>query len=345
MASAAVTIRRRPSAIGALVLLACLLVLSILASMSVGAVHIRMADVLRALLHPKEASEAGVIVFSLRLPRVLAAALAGAGLSATGVLFQGLFRNPLADPFVLGASGGAALGGAMAVFLFPTLSFAGVGASALLAFAGALLTMILVWTLAGSRSRSTIENMLLAGFAVGTMLNAGTSAFELRQEATNPGARILAAWLYGQIGIPPWIQLGFAITLMVLGIAFAMPLARSLNTLALGEEYAEQLGVKVSRVRAEILIIGSLLTALAVSLGGLIGFVGLLVPHFLRIVLGPDHFRLLPVAAIGGAAFLVIADTVARTAIAPTELPVGILTAFIGGPAFLYLLNRRKGVA
>lgn len=345
MASAAMAMRRRPSALAALIALSCVLVLAVLVSASVGAVRVSLAEVVRALLHPKEVSEAGVIVFSLRLPRVLAAALAGAGLAATGVLFQGLFRNPLADPFVLGASGGAALGGAMAVFLFPTLSFFGVGASALLAFTGALLTMVLVWTLAGSRSRSTIENMLLAGFAVGTMLNAGTSAFELRQEATNPGARILAAWLYGQIGIPPWIQLAVAITLVVAGIAIAMPLARSLNTLALGEEYAAQLGVKVGRVRAEVLIIGSLLTAVAVSLGGLIGFVGLLVPHFLRIVLGPDHFRLLPVAAIGGAAFLVIADTFARTVIAPTELPVGILTAFIGGPAFLYLLNRRKGVA
>ncbi|HET9696778.1 MAG TPA: iron ABC transporter permease [Terriglobales bacterium] len=345
MATAAMSIKRRPSALAALILLSCVLVLAILVSTSVGAVHVSLAEVLRTLLHPKEATESGVIVFSLRLPRVLAAALAGAGLAATGVLFQGLFRNPLADPFVLGASGGAALGGAMAVFLFPTVSFFGVGASALLAFAGALLTMVVVWTLAGSRSRSTIENMLLAGFAVGTMLNAGTSAFELRQEATNPGARILASWLYGQIGIPPWIQLAVAMTLMVAGIAVAMPLARSLNTLALGEEYAAQLGVKVGRVRAEVLIIGSLLTALAVSLGGLIGFVGLLVPHFLRIVLGPDHFRLLPVAAVGGAAFLVIADTVARTLIAPTELPVGILTAFIGGPAFLYLLNRRKGAA
>jgi iron complex transport system permease protein len=133
------------------VLLSCVLVLAMLVSTSVGAVHIGIAETLRALLHPKEATEASVIIFSLRLPRVLAAALAGAGLSATGVLFQGLFRNPLADPFVLGASGGAALGGALAVFLFPTLSFFGVGASAMLAFAGALLTMVVVWTLAGTR--------------------------------------------------------------------------------------------------------------------------------------------------------------------------------------------------
>jgi len=342
---AATQTRRRPNTLVALALLAFVLAMAIVISAGVGAVHLSVKEVLRALLHPRETNDATVILFSLRLPRVLAAALAGAGLSATGVLFQGLFRNPLADPFVLGASGGAALGGALAVFLFPAFSFAGVSASAMLAFSGALLTMIIVWNLARQNARFAIENMLLAGFAVGTMLNAGTSAFELSQEAANPGARILAAWLYGQIGVAPWVQIAFTAIAMLLAILIALPLTRRLNTLALGEEYALQLGVRVHRVRLEVLIIGSLLTALAVSLGGLIGFVGLLVPHFLRLVLGPDHFRLLPVAAIGGAAFLVIADTVARTVVAPAELPVGILTAFIGGPAFLYLLNRRREVA
>src|SRR3954451_22712430 len=342
---AATPTRRRPNPLAALAILTGLLLVAIVVSAGIGAVHLPMKEVLHALLHPRQQGDAAVILFSLRLPRVLAAALAGAGLSATGVLFQGLFRNPLADPFVLGASGGAALGGALAVFLFPALSVAGVSASALLAFSGALLTMIIVWNLARQNARFAIENMLLAGFAVGTMLNAGTSAFELSQEAANPGARILAAWLYGQIGVAPWIQIAFTALLMLLTIVIALPLTRQLNTLALGEEYAAQLGVRVQRVRVEVLIVGSLLTALAVSLGGLIGFVGLLVPHFLRLVLGPDHFRLLPVAAIGGAAFLVVADTVARTVIAPAELPVGILTAFIGGPAFLYLLNRRREVA
>jgi len=337
--------RRRPNTLAALAILTGLLLVAIVASAGIGAVHLSIKEVLSALLHPHQQGDAAIILFSLRLPRVLAAALAGAGLSATGVLFQGLFRNPLADPFVLGASGGAALGGALAVFLFPALSVAGVSASALLAFSGALLTMIIVWNLARQNQRFAIENMLLAGFAVGTMLNAGTSAFELSQEAANPGARILAAWLYGQIGIAPWIQIIFTAVVMLLAIIIALPLTRQLNTLALGEEYATQLGIRVHRVRVEVLIVGSLLTALAVSLGGLIGFVGLLVPHFLRLVLGPDHFRLLPVAAIGGAAFLVIADTVARTVVAPAELPVGILTAFIGGPAFLYLLNRRREVA
>ncbi len=320
---------------------AAILAICVIGAAGVGAVKISFPEALRAMLHPSQAGEIGVILLSLRLPRVLAAALAGAGLSSTGVLFQGLFRNPLADPFVLGASGGAALGGAIAVFLVPMLSFAGMSASALFAFAGALLAMTLVWSLAG-RSDHGVENMLLAGFAIGTMLNAMTSGFEFAQEAAHPGARILAIWLYGQIGAPPWGQIGATTVIMLVVMLAALPLARTLNTLALGEEYAAQLGIPVQRVRVQIIVLGALLTALAVSLGGLIGFVGLLVPHVLRITIGPDHFRLLPIAAICGAAFLVVADTVARSAFAPTEVPVGILTAFLGGPMFLYLLHQRK---
>ncbi|HUO60127.1 MAG TPA: iron ABC transporter permease [Candidatus Acidoferrales bacterium] len=319
-----------------------LLFFAIVVSAGIGAVHISTADVMRALLHPSQAGEAGVILFSLRLPRVLAAALVGAGLSATGVLFQGLFRNPLADPFVLGASGGAALGCAIAVFVFPALTVAGVSGTTAFAFAGAVLTMAIVWSIAGRRQGTGIENLLLAGFAVGTMLNAATSAFEVTIEASNPGARIVALWLYGQIGTPTWAQIAVTGVLMLVSVIVALPLARTLNTLALGDEYAAQLGVPVGRVRVQIVMLGALLTALAVSLGGLIGFVGLLVPHALRLVLGPDQFRLLPLAALAGGAFLVITDTAARSIFAPTEVPVGILTAFLGGPMFLYLLHKRR---
>ncbi len=300
------------------------------------------ASVLRALLHPADAGDAGIILFTLRLPRVIAAGLVGAGLSATGVLFQGLFRNPLADPFVLGASGGAALGGAIAVFLVPTMSIAGISATALLAFAGSLLTMAVVWSLARAGGNFAVENMLLAGFAIGTMLNAATSALELGKESSNPGMRMLTAWLHGEIGVPSWTQVLIITVVELIALVLAIPLARQLNTLALGEEYAEQLGVRVGQIRILIVVIGSILTALSVSLGGLIGFVGLLVPHVLRIILGPDNFRLLPAAALSGAMFLIVADTIARTAFAPTEIPVGLLTAFIGGPAFLYLLNQKK---
>jgi iron complex transport system permease protein len=315
---------------------------AIVASAGMGAVKISFVEVLRALLHPAVAGDTGVILFTLRLPRVLAAGLAGAALSAAGVLFQGLFRNPLADPFVLGASGGAALGGAVAVFLIPSLSFAGIGAIELLAFAGSLLAMLVVWSVAKAGGRFSIANMLLAGFAIGTMLNAATAVFELRQEETNPGMRILAAWLHGEVTVPSWTQVSMTTVLEIAALICALPLARQLNALALSEEYAAQLGVRVERLQILVVLVGSLLTALAVSLGGLIGFVGLLVPHFLRLILGPDHFRLLPAAALCGAVFLIVADTIARTVFAPSEIPVGILTAFIGGPAFLYLLNHRQ---
>jgi len=307
-----------------------------------GAVPLAPSAVLRALLNPAEAGDAGVILFTLRLPRVLAAALAGSALGATGVLFQGLFRNPLADPFVLGASGGAALGGAVAVFFLPALSFAGLGATELLAFAGSLLAMAIVWALARPRGHTAMESLLLAGFAFGTLLNAVTSALQLRQEASSPGTRILEAWLHGEVTIPSWGQLALIATLEVAVLLLALPLARQLNALALSEEYASQLGVRVERLRLAAVVLGSLLTALAVSLAGLIGFVGLLVPHFLRLLLGPDHIRLLPASALGGALFMVVADTVARTAFAPSEIPVGILTAFLGAPAFLYLLHQRE---
>jgi iron complex transport system permease protein len=266
----------------------------------------------------------------------------GAALSATGVLFQGLFRNPLADPFVLGTSGGAALGGAIGIFLIPTLSFAGFSATAVLAFVGSVLTMVLVWYLARTSGAFAMETLLLAGFAIGTMLNSATVVFELREEASSSGLRVLAAWLHGQLSIPAWSQLGLIAPLTIIAIVFALPVAGRLNTLALGEEYASQLGVHVGRVRVATVILGSLLTAAAVSLGGLIGFVGLLVPHFLRILIGPNHVRLLPAAALGGATFLILADTLARTAFAPTEIPVGVFTAFLGGPAFLYLLHHRS---
>ncbi|MGC2111211.1 MAG: iron ABC transporter permease [Candidatus Korobacteraceae bacterium] len=318
------------------------LLLSIVAATCLGAVRLPISEVLGALLHPSRASQAGEIIFGLRLPRVLAAALVGAALSATGVLFQGLFRNPLADPFVLGTSGGAALGGAVGIFLIPTLSFAGFSATAVLAFVGSVLTMILVWYLARAGGHFAMETLLLAGFAIGTMLNAATVVFEMHEEASNSGLRVLAAWLHGQLGIPTWGQLGLITPLVAISIVLALPVASRLNTLALGEEYAAQLGISISRVRIGTVILGSLLTAAAVSLGGLIGFVGLLVPHFLRILIGPNHVRLLPAAALGGATFLILCDTFARTAFAPTEIPVGVFTAFLGGPAFLYLLNHRS---
>jgi ABC-type Fe3+-siderophore transport system permease subunit len=318
------------------------LIVTVIVATALGPVRLPVREVVRAFWHPSHASDASTIIFSLRLPRVLAAAIVGAALAVTGVLFQGLFRNPLADPFVLGTSGGAALGGAIGIFLVPTLSFAGFGAMAVLAFCGSVLTMVLVWYVTRVSGNFAMETLLLSGFAIGSMLNAGTVVFEMREEASTSGLRVLAAWLHGQIGVPAWGQIGLLGPLVTVGIVLALPVAGRLNTLALGEEYATQLGVNVVRVRLATVVLGSLLTAAAVLIGGLIGFVGLLVPHFLRILMGPNHVRLLPAAAWGGAIFLVLCDTFARTTFGTTEVPVGVVTALIGGPAFLYLLNRRS---
>lgn len=245
-----------------------------------------------------------------------------------GLLFQGLFRNPMADPYVIGTSGGAALGAGIGLFLLPGFSFLGFGGTATMAFVGSVASMALVYWLARIGGRVPVITLLLAGFAVSTNFGLLT--------------RVLAAWLTGVIAVPRWTQLEFAAVMIGCGLICCFPLTRRLNTLALGDDYARQVGVQVEKTHLAIILTGSLITAAAVSLGGVISFVGLIVPHMARLVLGPDHVRLLPVTAIAGAIFLVLTDTLARTVLAPSEIPVGLLTAFIGGPFFLYLLRRTR---
>jgi iron complex transport system permease protein len=324
-------------------MLAAGLLLAIVVSLGVGAVGVPARKLALALLG-REALTADqrVIVLSLRLPRILAAALVGSALSVSGLLFQGLFRNPLADPYVIGSSGGAVLGASVGVFLLPSVTVAGFGATALLGFVGAASAIILVYALARVNGRTPVVTLLLAGFVVSTMLSYSSYFLEVLDHDFGTGLRVLASWLHGSIGQPTWGQLAIGFIMLALGLAAAVPVARRLNTLSLGEEYATHLGVHVQQTRIAIIVIGAMLTAAAVALGGLISFVGLVVPHMMRMVLGPDHTRLLPATALAGAMFLLLADTVARTIIAPAELSVGVLTAFIGGPFFLYLLRKTK---
>jgi len=324
-------------------ILAGALLLAIVVSLGVGAVGVPARKLVLALLG-REAltTDQRVIVLSLRLPRILAAALVGSALSVSGLLFQGLFRNPLADPYVIGSSGGAVLGASVGVFLLPSVTIAGFGATALLGFVGAASSIMLVYALARVNGRTPVVTLLLAGFAVSTMLSYSSYFLEVLDRDFGTGLRVLASWLHGTIGQPTWGQLTIGLIMLALGLAASVPLARRLNTLSLGEEYATHLGIHVQHTRIAIIVIGSMLTAAAVALGGLISFVGLIVPHMMRMVLGPDHTRLLPATALAGAVFLLLADTVARTIIAPAELSVGVLTAFIGGPFFLYLLRKTK---
>jgi iron complex transport system permease protein len=324
-------------------MLTAALLLAIVVSLGVGAVGVPARKLVLALLGREALTpDQRVIVFSLRLPRALAAALVGSALSVSGLLFQGLFRNPLADPYVIGSSGGAVLGASVGVFLLPSVTVAGFGATALLGFVGAASSILLVYALARVNGRTPVVTLLLAGFAVSTMLSYSSYLLEVLDRDFGTGLRVLASWLHGTIGQPTWGQLSIATIMLALGLAGAIPLARRLNTLSLGEEYATHLGINVQQTRLAIIVIGSMLTAAAVALGGLISFVGLVVPHMMRMILGADHTRLLPATALAGAVFLLLTDTVARTIIAPAELSVGVLTAFIGGPFFLYLLRKTK---
>ncbi|MBO0910548.1 MAG: iron ABC transporter permease [Acidobacteria bacterium] len=324
------------------VLIACLAI-CVLVSLTIGAARIPLGETLRFLAGDKSLSDATVTVLSeVRLPRLAAAAMVGSALSVAGLLFQGLFRNPLADPYVIGSSGGAALGAAAGFFLLPQIDIVGFGTVSLSAFAGSVLTIVLVYRLARAGGRTQIVTLLLAGFGVSTMLSYTTYFFELLNQNYGLGISMLVSWFHGTIDVPRWGQLAVSGTMMIAAFCASIPLARRLNTLALGDEYAQQLGLNPESTRIVLIVTGSLLVASAVSLGGLISFVGLVVPHLARLVMGPDNVRLLPVAAIAGALFLVVADTLARTLLAPTEIPVGVLSAFIGGPFFLYLLRRTK---
>ena len=308
-----------------------------------GAVHIPLSSISGALFQSRHLSpDDRIILFDIRLPRILAAAMVGAALSAAGLLFQGLFRNPLADPYVIGSSGGAVLGATIGLVLLPQLSWLGFSAVALLAFAGSVVTIAVVYSLARVGGTTQVVTLLLAGFAVSSMLSYSSYFVEVLDRDYGLGLRVLAAWLHGSISTPEWKQLVVLGVLLNCSLVCAFILSRCLNTLALGDEYAQQLGIHVERVRIAIILTGSLLAAVAVSLGGLIGFVGLIVPHLARLIAGPDHVRLLPITVLTGASFLVLSDTLARTVLAPSELPVGILMAFVGGPFFLYLLRRTK---
>jgi iron complex transport system permease protein len=329
--------------IALLALLVLLLGVTTLVALGVGAVHIAPTAILRAAFDPHalQATER-IILLEVRLPRVLAAGIVGAALAMAGLMFQGLFRNPMADPYVIGSSGGAILGAALGIFFFSQVSVLGFSATALLAFAGSAATMALVYWLARSGGQTNVVTLLLAGFAVSTMLTNSSYFFELLDGSGGSSSRIFIAWLHGSVGTPRWTQLVIGGVLVLASAVAAFPLMRRLNTLALGDAYAQQLGLRVEYTRVGIIILGSLLAAVAVSFGGLISFAGLVVPHAARLLLGPDHVRLLPVTALGGAIFLMLADTLARSVIAPSEIPVGILMAFLGAPFFLYLLRNAK---
>lgn len=354
-------------------LAACLAVAGI-ASTALGAVSIPTGSVVAMLLHqlglpipvtwpPTDER----ILLQVRLPRVATAILVGAALAEAGVIFQGLLRNPMADPYIIGTSGGAALGATVAMMLpllaaslpagFPALGAALAGlplpsdfrdslASALgfspvpiLAFVGALASVLVVYNLARVGPRTPVVTLLLAGFATSSLLAAVMSFLML---ISGSALQRIVFWTMGGLAVLGWSQIAVVGPLILGSIAAVYPLAWDLNVFLLGEEEAAFLGLNVERRKLYLLILGSLLTGAAIALSGLVGFVGLVVPHVTRLLLGPDHRLLLPASALIGAIFLLLADLVARTIMAPTEMPVGIITALVGTPLFIYLLRKGK---
>jgi iron complex transport system permease protein len=314
-----------------------------------GAEDISWAEMARILLHAltegpagiEAAGPAGVILLDVRLPRILLGFMVGGSLAAVGVGLQALLRNPLADPYVLGISSGAALGAAVAVLLGIGTSWLAVSALPLCAFVGALAAILIVYRIAVTYGRLPVHTLLLAG----VVLNAIFSALIMFVTSIMDPNRSygMMFWLMGTLTAPRYPVILALAAYLALGTLFLFRQARALDLLTLGEETALSLGVEVEAVKRTVFFTAALLTGAVVSVSGMIGFVGMVVPHAARLLVGADHRLLLPVAALVGGTALMAADTAARTMLAPGEIPVGVVTALAGGPVFMYLLTRRTG--
>ena len=314
-----------------------------LISLCVGSVHIDLIKVLRALPNALTgtislSSQEELILFSVRLPRIIFAGIVGASLSLGGVVFQAMLRNPLADPYVLGISGGSALGAIAGIIIGASSFYLGIP---LLAFCGALATVFLVFVVAGGTRGPLLDNsLLLSGVVVNAFFSAAILFF--LSIVNSMELHSITFWLMGDLSRTSFKEISLAAVCLIAGFLIIYAQARKLNIIVQGEDVALHLGVNIEHTKQLLLIVTSLITAVAVSMAGIIGFVGIMVPHMMRLVFGSDHRLLLPTSAIFGASFLVVADTLARLVLAPAELPVGVITALCGAPYFIFLLKRKS---
>ncbi len=313
------------------------LLISIWCGVSIGSVSIPLTT-----LWDDSDAAAYSILWNIRMPRVLLAALVGASLAIAGAAFQGLLKNPLADPYTLGISSGASVGAVFTIFFSVSLPFIGAFSLPLFSMIGAIITLIAVLSFAKIVDRSLkMETLILTGVIFSSFLSACIS---LMIALTGEELRSIIGWLLGSVSMRGWSHVRLILPFVIAGGLILWLYRRELNALVYGEERAKYLGVDVRRSKMFILVAGSVLTGAAVAVSGTIGFVGLVVPHMVRMVIGPDHRHLLVISFLNGASLLVICDLVSRTIIAPTELPIGVITAFIGAPVFAYIfLKQRKG--
>lgn len=318
---------------------AALLIAVMAVCLLVGTVSVPLFDVLYGPMRDGQSNMAWEIIVNYRLPRILLAAIIGAALSASGCVFQAVLRNPLADPYILGVSSGAGLGTLAAVLLGWSWTFFGMSAMMLTAFVGAVATTWLVWLIGRAAGRTHLTGLLLAGVVVNAFFS--SVIMFLTSIARADQVQTTMFWLMGSISeMQRFEVVAVSGLLAVFGVAALLRLGPSLNMLSFGANEAAALGLSVSKTCLAAFAISALITSVAVCLGGLVGFVGLIVPHAVRLAAGPDHRQLIPVSALVGAAFVVAADTLARVVVAPAMLPVGVVTAMVGGPFFLVLLVR-----
>ncbi|SCY94683.1 FecCD family ABC transporter permease [Alkaliphilus peptidifermentans] len=335
-----------------IVLLLLLLFLVIAVASVIGAANISIFNSIKIIFSQipilgKNIDTSGIpqphvaIITNIRLPRIFLAFLVGYGLSIVGVALQGLLKNPMADPYITGTSSGAALGAAIAIMLKLNRVIWGFGIVSIFAFFGALLATLIVYNLAKVKSKVPVTTLLLAGIATGQFF---TAIMSFIMVISSKDVTSIVFWTMGSFSSRGWNHVQVAFLPIIIGSIIIYVFAKDLNVLLLGESTAQNTGVNVEWVKRVILITSALLTAFAVSVSGIIGFVGLIIPHVMRMLVGPDHRILIPASGLMGGIFLIAADTVARTVIAPTEIPVGIITALAGGPFFIYLLRKTKKV-
>ncbi|ELA9306115.1 iron ABC transporter permease [Vibrio parahaemolyticus] len=319
-----------------------------IASITVGPMNISFTDSLRGLVgvHSELAPHIQLVINEIRLPRTILCMFIGAILAICGVVMQGLFRNPLAEPGIIGVSAGAALGGAFAIVVFAEFSqnhpqLMNLAALPLFAFLGGALTTVLVYWLGTNKFGTSVTIMLLAGVAISAL--SGAAIGFLNFSADDQMLRDLTLWSMGSLAGANWAGIGLASVTLVVLLFWFHKKAMSLNALLLGESEARHLGVPVQKLKRQLILLSAVGVGVTVSICGAIGFIGLVIPHLGRMLSGPDHRTLLPISALLGALLLTCADMIARVLLAPAELPVGIVTALIGAPFFIYLLFQQRG--
>jgi iron complex transport system permease protein len=323
--------------------LAALLLVAFVANLGAGAVTIAPGDVIEVLAHHAGIGNGSTprfdaVVWDIRLPRALLAALVGAALAVAGAALQAVFRNPLAEPSIIGVANGAAVGAVMVIVT--GVAFAGVYTVPAAAFVGGLVATGVVFLVATQDNRIEVVTLVLAGIAVNVTAAAATGLFTYL--ADDDQLRDIVFWMLGSLAGATWTRIGTVAVPILLAAVVLCSRARSLDLLALGDREAGHLGINVTRMRVLVVALAALATGSAVAVAGVVGFVGLVVPHMVRLVAGPDHRTLLPASVVGGAALLLMADLAARTLVVPSELPLGVVTALAGGPYFLWLIRRQR---